>query len=84
MNAVDHCYDALHRAGWSVGEVRITTADRPAWLVSVTSPLSWATVVIDEPQVAHLGGTVAAPLFRRVMEQSDPAKIQELVLGAPV
>jgi cell division protein FtsI (penicillin-binding protein 3) len=28
------------------------------------------TVVIDEPQIAHAGGTVAAPLFRRVMEQS--------------
>jgi len=28
------------------------------------------TVVIDEPQISHAGGTVAAPVFRRVMEQS--------------
>ena len=28
------------------------------------------TVVIDEPQMSHAGGEIAAPLFRRVMEQS--------------
>lgn len=28
------------------------------------------TVIIDEPQMSHAGGEIAAPLFRRVMEQS--------------
>jgi cell division protein FtsI (penicillin-binding protein 3) len=28
------------------------------------------TVVIDEPRIAHQGGTVSAPLFRRVTEQT--------------
>lgn len=28
------------------------------------------TVIIDEPQMSHSGGEIAAPLFRRVMEQS--------------
>jgi hypothetical protein len=34
MNPADACHDRLHRAGWSVGEVRIATATGPAWLVS--------------------------------------------------
>jgi len=38
MTTVDHCHDALHSAGWSVGEVRITTASGvPSWLVSGTN-----------------------------------------------
>jgi hypothetical protein len=29
MTAVDHCHDALHRAGWSVGDAWIITAAGP-------------------------------------------------------
>jgi hypothetical protein len=31
---IDYCHGRLHRAGWSVGEVRIATATGPARLVS--------------------------------------------------
>src|SRR6516162_7362300 len=34
VNPIDHCHERLHRAGWSVGEVRIATANGLAWLVS--------------------------------------------------
>jgi hypothetical protein len=37
MPAIDHCYARLHRAGWSVGEVRIATPGGPAWLVTGTN-----------------------------------------------
>jgi hypothetical protein len=37
MTTVDHCHDALHRAGWSVGDARIITAAGPAWSVSGTN-----------------------------------------------
>jgi len=30
----DESFARLHRAGWSVGDVRILTAAGPAWLVS--------------------------------------------------
>jgi hypothetical protein len=32
--SVDESFARLHRAGWSVGEVRILTAAGPAWLVT--------------------------------------------------
>lgn len=38
--------------------------------VPVEHPAVVITVVIDEPRIAHQGGTVAAPLFRRVAEQT--------------
>jgi DNA-binding helix-hairpin-helix protein with protein kinase domain len=31
---VDQSFAHLHAAGWSVGDVRILTAERPAWLVT--------------------------------------------------
>jgi hypothetical protein len=37
MNPVDACHERLHRAGWSVGEVRIATATGPVWLVSASN-----------------------------------------------
>src|SRR5262249_5407452 len=46
---------------WTASFVGFVPADHPALVM---------TVVIDEPQIAHQGGTVAAPLFRRVAEQS--------------
>jgi cell division protein FtsI (penicillin-binding protein 3) len=51
-------YDATR---WTASFMGFAPADRPAITV---------TVVIDEPQIAHQGGTVAAPLFRRVAEQT--------------
>src|SRR5262249_36619661 len=30
----DESFARLHRAGWSVGDVRLLTAEGPAWLVS--------------------------------------------------
>jgi len=34
MHAIDDCADRLHRAGWSVGEVRISTDAGALWLIS--------------------------------------------------
>jgi hypothetical protein len=36
-STVDRCHDALHRAGWSVGDARILTAAGPAWWASGTN-----------------------------------------------
>ena len=33
----DESFARLHRAGWSVGDVRILTAEGSAWLVSGTN-----------------------------------------------
>jgi cell division protein FtsI (penicillin-binding protein 3) len=46
---------------WTSSFIGFAPADRPMVLV---------TVVIDEPRIAHQGGTVSAPLFRRVTEQT--------------
>ncbi|MEZ4407457.1 MAG: penicillin-binding transpeptidase domain-containing protein [Polyangiales bacterium] len=46
---------------WVSSFIGFAPANRPRLVV---------TVVIDEPQDAHAGGAIAAPLFRRVMEQS--------------
>lgn len=46
---------------WVSSFIGFAPAERPRLVI---------TVVIDEPQVAHSGGSVAAPVFRRVMEQS--------------
>jgi cell division protein FtsI (penicillin-binding protein 3) len=46
---------------WTSSFIGFVPADRPAVVI---------TVVIDEPRIAHQGGTVAAPLFRRVAEQT--------------
>ena len=46
---------------WVASFIGFAPADHPAVVV---------TVVIDEPHIAHQGGHVAAPLFRRVTEQS--------------
>ena len=46
---------------WVSSFMGFAPAERPRVLV---------TVVIDEPRIAHQGGVVAAPVFRRVTEQS--------------
>lgn len=46
---------------WTSSFIGFAPADRPLVVV---------TVVIDEPRIAHQGGTVSAPLFRRVTEQT--------------
>jgi cell division protein FtsI (penicillin-binding protein 3) len=53
-----HGYDDQR---WVSSFIGFAPADRARLVV---------TVVIDEPQITHAGGTVAAPVFRRVMEQS--------------
>ena len=53
-----HGYDDQR---WVSSFIGFAPAERPRLVV---------TVVIDEPQIAHAGGAVAAPVFRRVMEQS--------------
>lgn len=52
-----HGYDDQR---WVSSFIGFAPAERPRLVV---------TVVIDEPQIAHAGGAVAAPVFRRVMEQ---------------
>ena len=37
LSTVDESFARLHRAGWSVGDVRLLTAEGPAWLVSGTN-----------------------------------------------
>ncbi len=46
---------------WTASFIGFAPSDHPMVLV---------TVVIDEPRIAHQGGTVSAPLFRRVTEQT--------------
>ncbi len=53
-----HGYDDQR---WVSSFIGFAPAERPRLVV---------TVVIDEPQITHAGGAVAAPLFQRVMEQS--------------
>ncbi len=53
-----HGYDDRR---WVSSFIGFAPAERPRLVV---------TVVIDEPQISHAGGAVAAPLFHRVMEQS--------------
>ncbi len=53
-----HGYDDQR---WVSSFIGFAPAERPRLVV---------TVVIDEPQISHAGGAVAAPLFHRVMEQS--------------
>ncbi len=44
---------------WLASFIGFVPADRPAIVISV---------VIDEPVIAHYGGTVAGPVFRRIAE----------------
>lgn len=53
-----HGYDDQR---WVSSFIGFAPAERPRLVV---------TVVIDEPQITHAGGAVAAPLFHNVMEQS--------------
>jgi cell division protein FtsI (penicillin-binding protein 3) len=57
--------------------------------VPAKNPAIAIAVILDEPAVEHAGGSVAAPIFRRVAEmtlkyrgltpkQSDPAKLSDL------
>lgn len=53
----DYIHGGYARDKWLASFVGFVPADRPRLVISV---------VIDEPIVAHYGGTVAGPVFRRV------------------
>jgi cell division protein FtsI (penicillin-binding protein 3) len=57
----DHIRGGYAEGKWSSSFVGFAPADKPRLVVSVT---------IDEPFIAHNGGQVAGPTFRRVMEAS--------------
>jgi hypothetical protein len=60
---VDESFARLHRAGWSVGDVRLLTAAGPAWLVSGASGAN---------QIRARGRTQAAA-WHRACEQAEGA-----------
>lgn len=57
----DYVHGGYAEDKWISSFVGFAPARRPRLLVAV---------VIDEPMIAHHGGTVAAPVFRRVVEAS--------------
>lgn len=57
----DYVHGGYAKGKWSSSFVGFAPAHNPRLVV---------TVVLDEPVIAHSGGQVAAPAFRRVMEQS--------------
>ncbi len=57
----DYVHGGYAADKWMSSFIGYAPADRPRLVVSV---------VIDEPLIAHHGGTVAGPTFRRVMEAS--------------
>lgn len=57
----DYVGGGYARDRWVASFVGYVPADRPRLVISV---------VIDEPVIAHYGGVVAGPVFRRVGEQS--------------
>jgi cell division protein FtsI (penicillin-binding protein 3) len=57
----DHVKGGYAEGKWTSSFVGYAPAERPRLVVSVT---------IDEPLIAHNGGQVAGPTFRRVMEAS--------------
>ena len=60
---VDESFDRLHRAGWSVGDVRVLTAEGPAWLVSGKN---------GENEVRARGAT-QAEAWHRACQQAEAA-----------
>jgi cell division protein FtsI (penicillin-binding protein 3) len=57
----DYVHGGYAGEKWTSSFVGFAPARKPRLVISV---------VIDEPMIAHQGGTVAAPAFRRIMEAS--------------
>jgi cell division protein FtsI (penicillin-binding protein 3) len=55
----DYVHGGYAKDQWLASFVGFAPAERPAVVISV---------VIDEPAIAHYGGTVAGPVFRRIAE----------------
>lgn len=55
----DYIHGGYAKDKWLASFIGFAPAERPAVVISV---------VIDEPVIAHYGGTVAGPVFRRVAE----------------
>ena len=55
----DYVHGGYAKDKWLASFIGFLPADRPAVVISV---------VIDEPVIAHYGGTVAGPVFRRIAE----------------
>ncbi len=55
----DYAHGGYAKDTWLASFIGFAPADRPAVVISV---------VIDEPVIAHYGGTVAGPVFRRIAE----------------
>jgi len=55
----DYVHGGYAKDQWLASFIGFAPADRPAIVISV---------VIDEPAIAHYGGTVAGPVFRRIAE----------------
>ena len=55
----DYVHGGYAKDKWLASFIGFAPADRPAVVISV---------VIDEPVIAHYGGTVAGPVFRRIAE----------------
>lgn len=55
----DYVHGGYAKDKWLASFIGFLPAERPAVVISV---------VIDEPAIAHYGGTVAGPVFRRIAE----------------
>jgi cell division protein FtsI (penicillin-binding protein 3) len=55
----DYVHGGYAKDKWLASFIGFAPAERPAVVISV---------VIDEPVIAHYGGTVAGPVFRRIAE----------------
>lgn len=55
----DYIHGGYAKDKWLASFIGFAPAERPAVVISV---------VIDEPAIAHYGGTVAGPVFRRIAE----------------
>jgi cell division protein FtsI (penicillin-binding protein 3) len=55
----DYLHGGYAKDKWLASFIGFAPAERPAVVISV---------VIDEPVIAHYGGTVAGPVFRRIAE----------------
>jgi cell division protein FtsI (penicillin-binding protein 3) len=55
----DYIHGGYAKDKWLASFIGFAPADKPAMVISV---------VIDEPIIAHYGGTVAGPVFRRIAE----------------
>jgi hypothetical protein len=60
---VEESFARLHRAGWSVGDVRIFTAVGPAWLVSGT----------NGENALNARGRTQAEAWHRACQQAEAA-----------